>query len=202
MTETILKSTKIEKSALYYAGELIEEKSNNDFEDRLKGEKQKAYLKGREEGEMLGYDKAHKELGALFPLMRSITQKLLEKRESLVFELKREIVEFAIAISEKILRSELSSKEKFAKVIGSYLSHCSASFQKEVVKISLAPEDLVMLEMYFDEIHYDKSKIIEVMFFPDTLLQRGDFRIETKTALLNCTLMRELDDLRSKVLQP
>lgn len=162
-------------------------------------EKKKIFLKGKEEGEAIGYERGQHELSTLFPLLSSIARKLLEKKEELILEAKREVLELVFVICEKILRSELSQKERFAKLVESYLSFDSSSFQKESVKVYLSPEDLMILQSHFGEFSYDKKEIEEISFLSDPLLQRGDFRIITKTSLLNCTLARQFEDLRSKL---
>jgi flagellar biosynthesis/type III secretory pathway protein FliH len=169
------------------------------FFELLNEERAKAYERGKEEGEKVGYAKAKEEMEAFLTLLQTITGKILEQKKTLFDELKPQFIEFAISLSERVIRIELSQPEKLAKLIESFLNH--ANFQGETLKIFLAPEDLVMMESQLSKLNYDKKEIKGVRFCPESLQKRGDVRIETKTSILNFSLSRELEDLRAKVLR-
>jgi flagellar biosynthesis/type III secretory pathway protein FliH len=164
-------------------------------------ERTKAYQMGRDEGEKVGYEKAKEEMSAFLHLLQTLIGKLLEEKEKLYEGIKPEIIEFALAVSERLIRIELSQPEKLAKLIENFIHHATSSFQGENLKIYLSPEDLVMLESRLQKINYDKREIKGLKFFSDPLQKRGDVRIETKGSLLNFVLSREIEDLRSKILR-
>lgn len=169
------------------------------FFELLNEERSKAYERGRQEGEKIGYAKAKEEMEAFAALLQTITEKILEQKKTLFQELKPQFIDFALSLSERVLRIELSQPEKLAKLVESFLNH--AQFQGEALKIFLAPEDLVMMETQLSRLNYDKKEIKGVRFYSESLQKRGDVRIETKTSILNFSLSRELEDLRSKVLR-
>ncbi len=169
------------------------------FTELLNEEKQKACQRGREEGEKIGYAKAKEEMEAFLQLLQTITEKMLEEKKRLFDELKPDIIEFALTVAERVIRIELSQPEKLAKLIESFLTH--SAFQGETLKVILAPEDLVMLESHLQKISYDNKEIKGLRFASDSFLRRADVRIETKTAILNFALSREMEDIRSKVLR-
>lgn len=171
------------------------------YSDLLHEESEKARKRGFEEGEKNGYNKAKEEEGAYLKLLQTIAEKFLEQKSGLLEQLKPEIIEMAIACAERIIRVELSQREKLVKLIDSFLQVHISSFQGEVVKICLHPDDFVLIEASLSNLKYDKKEIKGVRFGSDKDLIRGDFRIETKTALLNFNISRELDDLRSKILR-
>lgn len=164
-------------------------------------ERIEAYQKGKEEGERQGYEKAQKELEAFVNLLQTMAAKILEQKKSLLEHLKPEIIEFSLAICERVIRQELAQPEKLARMIDSLLATATASLQGDLVKIILSPDDLILLENHLTKIQYDKHEIKGIRFNPDPTIRRGDCRIEAKTGLLNCTISRELEDLRSKVLR-
>lgn len=168
--------------------------ADESFEELLSTEKEKSCAQGRHEGEDSGYEKAQKELFALFHLLFALSDKLLEHKEQLLAKLKPEIIDFSLSICEKILKSELSHKEKLAKLISSYLER---RFEGEKVLIFLTPEDLILLDPFLQEMANAERT---VHFLADTNLERGDFRIETKTSIMNGTLSRQLEELRTKIL--
>ncbi len=167
----------------------------------LANERQDAYQKGKTDGEQIGYEKAHHEVAAYFELLQRIIEKILEQKHNLCERLKPELIEFSLTVCERVIRQELSQPEKLAKMIDSLLAGAAVSLQGDLVKIVLAPDDLVLLEKHLNKIQYDKREIKALRFVSDPLMRRGDCRIETKAGLLNCSISRELEDLRTKVLQ-
>ena len=166
----------------------------------LEDERAKAYHKGQDAGEKIGYAKALYETKGLLDLLQTLTRKLLEQKKRLLDQLKPEIIEFSIAVCEKVIRKELSQPETLVRLINSLLSVRDPNFQHEHLKIILAPEDLLLLEKYLTQISYDKREIEGVSFWEDSLIRRGDCRIEGQTGLLNYSIARELSDLSAKVL--
>lgn len=160
-----------------------------------------AFQKGKAVGEKEGYERALKEFAAFFSLIGSLTDKLLEHKKRLLQQLKPEIIDFAITVCERVIRQELTQPEKLAKMIDSLLSAGVSGLEGDMVTIRLASEDLITIESHLTKINYDKREIKGVRFVPDTSLRRGDFRIETRRGLINCSISRELEDLRSKVLR-
>ncbi|MCB1181034.1 MAG: hypothetical protein KDK55_03310 [Chlamydiia bacterium] len=154
------------------------------------------FLKGKEEG----YTKAMKEGHTFITLLQSITMRLLEQKERLLHCLKPELIDFAITVCEKVIRQELSSPQTMFKLINSHLASVTPRFHAEMITIALSPDDLVMLDTYLSKLSYDKKEIKRIRFIHDKSLSRGDFRIETQTGLLNCTIEREIFDIKQKVL--
>jgi flagellar biosynthesis/type III secretory pathway protein FliH len=161
----------------------------------------RAFQRGVEKGEKIGYERALNETRGLLDLLQTLTQKLLEQKKRLLDRLKPEIIEFAMTLCERIIRKELSQPEAMVKLINALLNGCAPQFRNERVQIILAPEDLAMLEGHLTQIQYDKREITGIFFRADPLIKRGDCRIETQRGLLNYTISRELADLQAKVLQ-
>jgi flagellar biosynthesis/type III secretory pathway protein FliH len=212
MHEThILKNESIQGTiACSPEGEVYEKQTKEDyFQQYLKDECQKAYRKGKEEGIAQGYIQSKDEMAAFLELIQSISSKVLEEKKRLMDQLKPEIIEFCIAVAEKIIRQELSHKEKLSKLIDSFLQLITPPINSlntsrnsiETIKISLSPEDLELLEDCFEHFNYEKGDMTAIKFVSDPLMVRGDLRMETKSQFLNFSVNRELEDLRSKILR-
>lgn len=160
-----------------------------------------AFRNGEKQGEKLGYERALLEVKTLLHVLQTLARKLLEHKQHLLEQLKPEVVEFAISVCERIIRKELCQPEALVKLINSLLSYAGSTIYNDSIQLILCPDDLVMLESYLASIHYDKREIGGVSFRSDPLMQRGDCRLETRAALLNYTISRQLTDLQSKVLQ-
>jgi flagellar assembly protein FliH len=159
-----------------------------------------SFQQGEERGEKRGYAQALRDTQVLFELLQTLARKLLEKKERLLDELKPEVIEFAIALCERVIRKELSQPEAMVKLINSLLNVCAPQLQHEVLQVVLAPDDLVMLEEHLARIQYDTREIAGISFRADPYIRQGDCRIETQAGLLNYTISRALADLQAKVL--
>lgn len=199
---SIIRGDPIQESSVLLAnGELLLLKNNEKPADLYEKEWTKAFQKGQEKGEQIGFEKAKEEIKVLLDLLQIMAAKLLEQKMRLLDQLKPEIIEFVIAICERIIRKELTQPEALVKLIHSLLLTASPAMEQDLVHIILAPDDLVLLGGELDYIQYDKQLIKGIRFVADPLMRRGDCRIESKTALLNHDISRELLDLQSKLLQ-
>jgi flagellar biosynthesis/type III secretory pathway protein FliH len=170
-------------------GSFFEEECHKAFEDGIK------------RGEELGYEKFVAEAKTFLDLLTLLAHKLLDQKKKLLDQLKPEIVEFSMHVCERILRKELSQPESMAALINSLLNLCAHQFKEETLHVFLAPEDLGMLEGYLSQMSNSHREIKGVSFQADTLIRRGDCRIEAKAGLLNYSISRELADLQAKILQ-
>lgn len=161
-------------------------------------EQTQIYQKGIEEGEKLGYEKALKETHSYLGLLQTIAAKMLEQKQNLLEHLKPEILDFSLIVCEKILRQELSHPEKLAKMIQTLFNAASHEMKGEDVTIFLSPQDLSLVCDHLKTMRHEESASLH--FTADPLMRRGDCRIESKSGLLNCTIARELEDLRAKIL--
>lgn len=199
---TIIRGEHIHETAILSGNrELLFFNKREAAHDLYEEEWDKAFQKGQEKGELIGFEKAKKEIAPFLDLLQTIAAKLLEQKGRLLDQLKPEIIEFVIAISERIIRKELSQPEALVKLIQSLLASASPAMQQDVLQIILSPEDLILLEGQLNQIHYDRQQIKGIRFVADPLMRHGDCRIESKTSLLNHDISRELLDLQSKLLQ-
>lgn len=180
-----------EMTILSASGELITAQKE-EFVDLVEEECQKAFQKGEEAGQKLGYYKAMEESKVFLNLLQTMSRKILEQKHRLLDQIKPEIIEFAMTVCERIIRKELSQPHVFARLIHSLLNAAIPSLDRDALQIVLSPDDLVLL---------DKREIEGIRFLSDPLMQRGDCRIETPTGLLHYEISRELADLQAKVLQ-
>lgn len=160
---------------------------------------EQAFQKGKEEGENLGYQKHRAEMDAFFFLLQKLAEKVMEQKEKLLEQLKPEIIEFSLTICERVLRQELSQPQILVKLIDALLATAVQHLQDEDMKLLLSPEDLVLIQAHLHQIHYDKKEIKRLRFLSDPQIKRGDVRIETESGMLHQTIVRSLDDLRSKI---
>ncbi|MCC5832891.1 MAG: hypothetical protein JJU12_07610 [Chlamydiales bacterium] len=189
-----------EVALLSSTGELMHPKGE-DHACLVEEECRKAFQRGEEKGEKIGYHKAVEESKVFLDQLQMMARKILELKNRLLDQLKPEIVEFTLAVCERVIRKELSQPQALVRLINSLLVSATPSLKNDTIQIVLSPDDFVILEKSFTQIQYDKREIAGIRFVADPLMRRGDCRIETKTGLLNYDISRELADLQSKVLQ-
>ncbi|MCH9625598.1 MAG: hypothetical protein S4CHLAM123_07740 [Chlamydiales bacterium] len=171
----------------------------NDFQrlDFVEEECRRAFQKGEELGEKVGYEKALGELKILVHLLQKMMGNLLEQKKQLLENLRPEVIEFSIKVCERVLRKELERPETLVYMIQTLLDLSAPHFAQEAFQIFLSPEDLQMLEKHVKTV----QKKLEIRFRADPMMCRGDCRIETKTGLLNHMLLRELENIQEEVQQ-
>lgn len=160
-----------------------------------------AFKKGEERGVQEGYARAQEETKVLIALLQTIARKVLDQKKRLLERVKPEMIEFSMGVCERIIRSELSHPQAFVKLINSLIQSATPALKDDTLQIVLSPDDFILLEKSFTHIHYDKREIEGIRFVSDSLMRRGDCRIETKIGLLNYDISRELTDLQAKILQ-
>lgn len=194
---TIIRGETVQEVALLSAsGELLCSEKE-EFVDLAADENQRAFQRGEERGKR----NALEENKVFFDLLQTMTRKVLEQKHTLLDQLKPEIIEFALAICERVIRKELTQPQAFVRLINSLLSAATLSLEDDYIQIILSPDDFMLLEKSFDQIHYDKHEIKGIRFASDSLVRRGDCRIETKSGILKYDILRELTDLQTKILQ-
>lgn len=189
-----------ETAILTSSGELLHSKKEG-ISDLIAEECRKAFQKGFEKGEKVGHQRALEESKTFLDLLQVIARKVLEQKERLLDQLKPEIIEFSMVVCEQVIRKELSQPQALVRLINTLLNLAHPELKNDPIHIILSPEDYLLLEEIFSHIQYDAQKLAEIQFKSDPLMRRGDCRIETKSALLNYDISRELSDLQTKVLQ-
>lgn len=179
--------------------ELIPEEEQDPFESLFADEYQKAKHLGKLEGEKLGYEKAALELASLVSLLQRLSERLLEQKSRLLQQMKPEVVEFSLAVCERILRKELQDPQTLIHTINQLLQQALDAFPQEKIKIFLSPEDLDTLLKNLNKVFYDKTEMPNLSFHADKLMGNGDCRIETKSSILNADIQHVLDDLKMKI---
>ncbi len=174
--------------------ELHFEKSQ-EKESFFEEECRKVFQEGFQSGEKKGFERASGEIKELLSLVQTLAQKLLEHTRNVVEHLKPEVIELTIVLCEKVIRKELESPQMLIHLIHSLLSSAPDLNQNEV-KIRLSPEDFNMLEAFAQN-----KDLKGLNFQSDSLMMRGDCRIETESGLINYSIARELDFLKRKILK-
>lgn len=198
----IIRGEKIEAIALLTPGrELHEDQGEGTHHDVLEEECHKSFQKGQLLGEKVGYGKALEESRALFKLLQQLTDQLLVRKKRLLDQLKPEVIEFAIAVCEHVMRRELEKPEMLAELIEQLLALAAEQMEVGNITLVLSAEDAKLIKERLHLLPLESQSEFRLHVRADSLVKRGDFLIETSGSLLHFDLRRELADLKSKVLQ-
>lgn len=167
------------------------------------GQKQ-GYEAGKEEGYNQGYiegsEKTKAELKVAIELTHTIASKLNQKKEEMYVHLKPEMIKFALAVCEKLLRRELAQSEVFIDTLESLLEQAKGILKETPIQVFLSPADRIMLNTNMKNMNDSKDFLKSIDFFDDPHIQKGDCRIETPLGLINYDINRLLLNLEEKVL--
>lgn len=170
---------------------------------------QEGLAKGREEGDALGYERglaegkeaALVELNETISLLHQASSQLTEARESLLHDSRGEIISFAMAVSGKIIQTELRNPEVHQELIERLLVQAKAIGKKDEIELYLSPQGYELLNGKLDALKVEPSLKERLSLLLDEQLPEGNCRIETNMGLLNFSLERQLDELERKVLE-
>lgn len=158
---------------------------------------EKGLLQGRQEGE----EKVRKELHDSLSVMEECQKKLQEQQEVLYEEAKPELVKFALAVCERVIRCRLEDGDKWTQMVQMLLQQARPILHDVVADVVVSSEDLRNLQDAIDKSYFEHGGAKKINFVADDAMKRGDCRIETPMGLLNFDMKRILSDLEKKTLE-
>jgi flagellar assembly protein FliH len=157
--------------------------------------------KGYDEGFAAGEEKVREELEEQISLLLKASGLMKEKQLSFYEDIRPEIISFATAVSECVLRKELSNESRFLETIKELLSQARPVIKDNSVDVVLNIEDHKLLEKHFDKLKESKYDAESLNFISEPSMKKGDCKIESRIGLLNFDIKRILDDLERRALE-
>lgn len=162
--------------------------------------KQEGYESGLEEGE----ERVKAEFSDAIARATAAADAVKEYQESLFDEAKAEMVSFALAVCEQVLRTHLSDPDHFKQVVETVIHQAQPVIKDCPVEITFSRDDLARLQgSGLDEVlkkHVGDGPSA-IRFIAEEGMRSGDCRLETSLGLVNFDIGRILDDLERKVLE-
>jgi len=178
----------------------INEGEGNGYKRGLSEGAEKGYAEGcregYDEGMKNGGEKARTDLQDAIMQFKKISSCLSEEKDGLLDSLKRDVIDFALIASEKIIRRDLRDRELLVAIIEEMLVQARPIIKNEPVRIFLSSEDFTVLEKHFEDINYDKNEIKKLQFFVDNSIRQGDCQVRTSLGLINFDVARQLEDVK------
>lgn len=166
---------------------------------------QQGYEAGRNEGHEIGFKEGVASLqGDVETFVEILKQVLTEfklKEEYLFDHAKPELIKFALAVCEKILRNELSNPKKYAQLIGHLLDTAKTMVKDIPVQVYVSSDDLNRLQSHFKDLPNAFQELKTIDFIADPDLEAGNCRLESSLGLVNFDIQRLLKDIEQKTLE-
>lgn len=204
LSKTLRKKIVLQKVKAHELEEIWQAGIEEGYRKGLHEGQKQGYEAGKEEGIEEGFkegaDQIRAELKVAIELTNKIASNLLSKKEEIFNQLKPEIIKFSLAVSEKMLRKELSHAKSFLELLEKLFDEAKNIIKDTNVSIYLAPEDATMLEKEIHHLELDQEGFSNATFISDPMIPRGNCRIETPLGLINFDIERLLTDLEEKIL--
>lgn len=178
--------------------------ASESFSEEVKQEQAKAreeaYRQGFAQGmvdglvqaEQQATNQANELVEQLNHLLESIPAALNESRR----ELKTEIADIVLAISQQFFIHQQQNKEAIAQQISATLNHLN---DKQAITLALNPQDLALLQK--GELAIDFSQCKDLRINADESLSLGGCRIKTEHGIFDASIERQIDCLKQALLQ-
>lgn len=128
----------------------------------------------------------------LKPLLQTIPAALNKSRR----ELKTEIADIVLAITQQFFIHQQQNKEAIAQQISATLNHLN---DKQAITLALNPQDLTLLQK--GELAIDFSQCKDLRITADESLSLGGCRIKTEHGIFDASIERQIDGLKQALLQ-
>jgi flagellar assembly protein FliH len=170
------------------------EKTSQVTDSQIKQLQQDAYGKGIAEG----LKSQNKDIAAALETLNVITKKLPQIKKDILEKGEEQMVKLAIAIAEKILQQEVSTrKEIILEVLRGALKNIA---ETEGMKIRLNPQDFrYMMEVKKDFLQSFDS-IRNVVFEEDPSIKKGGAVVETMFGEVDARLENQLKEIKTALL--
>jgi flagellar assembly protein FliH len=183
----------------------LREAEMNGYRRGLKEGHQQGYEAGNSEGYDIGYRQGmaavQEELKNAVELLKKTSASYQIYQEEMFEQTKPELIRFALAVCEKILRAELSNPKAFITLLEKLYLQAKTILKDAPIAIVLAPADLKMLENNISAAGFTTDELRNANFIADPHIERGNCRLETSFGLLNFDINRLLNNLELKTLE-
>ncbi|MGE0826625.1 MAG: FliH/SctL family protein [Candidatus Binatia bacterium] len=161
--------------------------------------KQEAYEQGLAQGCKEGEERSKAELFASLAAFAHAEQSLLTLEQQLVTHFAQEIVQLALEIGEKIVRTKI---EEDPTITASVLERARSEVsQARNVTLWLHPVDYkVVLEYRPDLVKMGEEGGRKIEVFTSETISRGGCRVETELGVVDATIPVQMDEIRKKLL--
>jgi len=160
-------------------------------------QKEEAYRRGFEEGCEEERKRAEEDFAAAGRALLLACQQLDTLRETIIANSNRELVDFTLAIAEKIVRT--SVQEQDVSIVLTIEEALRRAVKSDEFSIFLHPDDYVAVSAKAAEIVAGISGLNNIVLRKDKTIERGGAKIESDNCTIDATVGSQFDLIREEV---
>ena len=175
--------------------QLASEKTIQITDSHIKKREQDAY----ENGYAAGGKAQSKDIAAKLEVLAAVTKTIPQIKKDILEKGEEQMVRLAIAIAEKILQQEVSTRKEM--ILGVLKGALKNIVETEGIKIHLNPQDFrYMMEVKKDFLQ-SFDGIRNMLFEEDSSIKRGGAIVETMFGEVDARLESQLKEIKTAMLQ-
>lgn len=152
-----------------------------------------AYQRGLLDGE----EKAEQDFGNASRALLSTCQQLDTVRETLIANSRTEVVDFALAIAERILR--ISLREQDETIVATIEEALQRAVKSEEFCIYIHPDNYEKIAEKSEDLIAGISGLSKIIVKKDSTLEPGGAKITSDNCTIDCTISSQFDVIREEL---
>ncbi|EKD34208.1 MAG: hypothetical protein ACD_75C02428G0001 [uncultured bacterium] len=158
---------------------------------------EEAYHHGFEKGREEGHGKAEQDFGAAARALLLACRQLDTLRETIIGNSSREILDFTLAIAERIVR--ISVQEQDATIVATIEEALRRAVKSDEFSIFIHPDDYAAVSAKAGEIVAVISGLNNIVLRKDKTVERGGAKIESDNCTIDATVAGQFDMIREEI---
>ncbi|MDR3312693.1 MAG: flagellar assembly protein FliH [Spirochaetaceae bacterium] len=164
---------------------------------------QSAYNEGREKGNAVGYEDGYKtgdaEVQRLIDRLHVILERVYQKRDNILVESERELVNLVLLISRKVVKT-ISDSERDV-ITANVLEALQKVKSRSDVTVRVNLADLQLTTEHVDAFIKSVENVAKIHVVEDTTVDRGGCVVETDFGEIDARIASQLAEIEKKILE-
>lgn len=160
-------------------------------------QRESAYREGFEKGRAEEEKRAEEDFGAAGRALLLACQQLDSLRDTIIANSNREIIDFTLAIAERIIRT--SVQEQDVTIVATIEEALRKSVKSDEFSIFLHPDDYAAVSAKANEIVAGISGLNNIVLRKDKSIEQGGAKIESDNCTIDATIAGQFDLIREEV---
>lgn len=148
-----------------------------------------AQREGRTKGQQEAMDEMRRQIEPLTALLQEACKKVASAHQAIIINTEMELIDLAVAVAERVLRSELGARREAAIPI--VRAALEAAGSRKVMAIRVNPGDYELLAEHRGDL---VGSLESARFVPDPAVASGGCVVEVETGLVDARLESQLQE--------
>ena len=150
-----------------------------------------------QQGIQEGMTKAAEDFGSASKTLLSICEQLDIVRETIISNSSNELIDFAVLIAEKIIRTSL--KEQDQSITATIQEALSRAVKSDEFSIFLHPDDYQVISDKSANIIAGVSGLSNIVIKTDPTIEKGGAKIESENCIIDATVASQFETIRDEI---